>query len=243
MLMAIALDAIIIFIIVFTIFRSAAKGFIRTVFAMLKFAVSVICAILFKGGLAKIIMNSGIYDTASEKLKGELADALTRAGSNISSEQMLEAFKTENRELVSIIEYMGADLDKTRAAVEQAALNGSKNIAETAAKHILEPAMESVAHILAFAAVFVAAYAALWLLERILDGIFGLPILCGINRAGGIICGVLCAALYASLFVSISKPILENPGLCGGSWDRDIAEQTYVYSYVENHNILSVFID
>lgn len=241
--MAIALDVIVAFIILFTIWRSASKGLVRTVFDMLKFAVSVICAIVFKGGLAKIIMDSGIYDRAGERLREELSAAITRAGTSISSEEMLEAFRSDNPELVRIVEYMGADLDKTRMVVEKAAINGSQNIAEAAAKHILEPAMESVAHILAFAVIFIAAYVILLIAEHILDAIFGLPLLNSINRAGGVIAGIICAVLYASLFVSVSKPILENPGIVGGNWNRNITEQTYVYSYVEDHNILSVFMD
>ncbi len=240
--MAIALDVIIALLIVFTIWRGCAKGFIRCIFDMLKFTVSLICAIIFKNGLAEIIMKSGIYDNAGEKLQLELTEAISRAGTNISSEEMLSAFRNENPELVRIVEYMGADLDKTRQSVEAAAIHGSENIAEAAAKLILEPAMESVAHILAFAAIFLVAYIVLWVCEHILDTIFGLPILKTLNRAGGAVAGIICAILYASMFVSVSKPILQNPGLVGGSWDKNITEETYVYSYVDNHNILSVII-
>ncbi len=241
--MAIALDIIIALIIVFTVWRSAAKGFIRTMFDMLKFAVSVICAIVFKNGLADIIMKSGLYDKARETLQYELSDAISRAGQNISSEEMLKAFKNENPELVKLVESMGANLDKTRQAVENAAVTGSENLSEIAAKHILEPTMESIAHILAFAAIFLAVFILLWIAERILDTIFGLPVLHTLNRAGGVIVGVICAVLYVSLFVTITGPILSNPKTVAGEWEENITEKTYIYSYIERHNILSIFIN
>lgn len=241
--MAIALDVIPVLIVLFTVLRAASKGFIRAIFDMLKFAISVICAIIFKNGLAGIIMKSGIYDKAGETLQYELTAAISRAGANISSQEMLNAFKNENPNLVKLIESMGADLEKTRQAVESAALTGSENLAEIAAEHILAPTMESIAHVIAFAMIFVAAFLILWIAESILDTIFGLPVLNTLNRAGGVIVGILCAVLYTSLFVSISSPILSNPGAVGGNWDSGITEKTVIYSYVENHNILSIFIE
>ncbi len=241
--MAIALDVITVIILVFTIWRAAVKGFIRTVFDMLKFTISVICAIAFKGVLAGLIMKSGLYDKAGETLQYELSAAISRAGEKISSQEMLDAFKTENPNLVKIIETMGADLEKTRQAVENAALQGSENLAEIAAEHILGPTMESIAHIIAFALIFIAVFILLWIAECILDTIFGLPVLHTLNRVGGVIVGVLCAVLYVSLFVTISSPILSHPKTVGGSWDANVTERTYVYSYVEDHNILSLFIE
>lgn len=241
--MTIALDVITVFILVFTIWRAAAKGFIRAVFDMLKFTISVICAIVFKNGLASAIINSGLYDKARNTLRYELSDSISRAGEKISSQEMLEAFKTENPNLVKLVESMGADLDKTRQAVENAAIQGSENLSEIAAEHILGPAMESVAHIIAFALIFIVVFILLWIAENILDALFGLPVLHTLNRVGGVIVGILCAVLYVSLFVSVTSPILSNPTLVGGEWDSDVTRNTYVYSYIEDHNILSIFIE
>ena len=241
--MAIVLDVIVVLIIVLTVWNCCSKGFIRSVFDMLKFTVSVICAIIFKNGLAKIIMKSGFYDSTKMKLQAQLSEAISNAGAKMSDPEMLEAFSNENPKLAGIVEYMGADLEKTRIGIENAFYSGSENIAEIAAESILTPAMESIAHILAFTVIFIVAYLLICIAEYILDKIFGLPLLSGINRFGGVLAGIICAVLYASLFVTISKPILSNPGVVGGSWERTITEKTYVYSYVDNHNIISFFMD
>lgn len=240
--MAIVLDIIVALIIVLTVVTSGRKGFIKTVFDMVKFIASVIVAIIFKNGLANIIMNTGVYKSAGTTLEKNLTDAIKAAGENLAGAEMLDAFEGQNPELVRIIESMGANLEQTRQVVENAALSGSENLAQTAAKYIIEPALESVVHILAFALVFVAGIIILSLAEHLLDAIFGLPVLHSFNKVGGILIGILCAILYSSLFVTITHPIITNPEIVGASWDADVVQETYIYSFIEQHNIISAII-
>lgn len=239
--MAAALDIIVLLIIVFTVWRAVAKGLIRTVFDMLKFAASVVCAFIFKDYVAKLIMKTGVYVKASGNLTDKLSGAISKAGENIGSGEMLEAFENGNPELVKIIEAMGANLDSTQHAVEEAARAGADNLADIAANSIIAPAMEITAHIIAFVLIFVAAFLILWITERILDALFGLPGLNGLNRFGGFIIGVIAACLYVSLFTALTSPIISNPGIIGGTWNPDIADKTYIYSYFQTNNIFSIF--
>ena len=240
--MAIALDIIVALIIVLTVVSSGRKGFIKTIFDMVKFIASVIVAIIFKNGLANIIMNTAVYKSSGAALEKNLTHAIKAAGENLAGAEMLDAFEGQNPELVRIIESMGANLEQTRQAVANAAENGSSNLAQTAAKFILAPALESLAHIISFALIFIAALIILSIAEYILDAIFGLPVLHSFNTIGGILIGALCAVLYSSLFVTITHPIIKNPEIVGASWDKDVANETYIYSYIEQHNIISAII-
>ena len=240
--MAIALDIIIVAIIALTIWRAAAKGFIKAVFDIFKFIVSIIVAIIFKGAFAQFIMSTDIYEKASVGLEQKLASAINGVGSNIGSEDMLRAFETNNPELVKIIETMGGNLEETRKVVEHAAINGSKNVAEVAARHILEPTMEFVSHIVAFTLIFISCYIVLRIAEFVLGAMFKLPILKSFNKIGGVVLGVVCAVLYASLFVAITSPFISNPKMINGGWDENVTEDTIIYSYFEKNNIVSGII-
>lgn len=240
--MAIVLDVIVIAIVALTIFRAAAKGFIKTVFDLFKFVVSVIVAIVFKGAVAQFIMSTGIYEKASSGLEQKLANAIMGVGSNIGSGDMIKAFETNNPELVKIIETMGGNLEETRKVVENAAVNGSKNVAEVAARHILEPTMEFVSHIVAFILIFLACYIVLRIAEFLLSAVSRLPILKSFNKLGGIVLGIICAILYASLFVAVTSPFIRNPQMLNGSWNSGVADKTILYSYFEKNNIVSGII-
>ncbi|MBR3995833.1 MAG: CvpA family protein [Clostridia bacterium] len=237
--MAIVLDIIMITIVALTIFIAAAKGFIKTVFDLFKFIVSVIMAIIFKGPVAQFIISTGIYEKASSGIRQKLADAITGVGSNISSGEMLETFKTKNPELVRIIESMGGNIDEAKKAVETATLNSSENVADLAARHILEPALEGVSHITAFILIFISCFILLCIAEFVLSAMFKLPILSSFNKVGGILLGIVCAILYVSLFVSFTSPFVRNPQMINGGWDSSVADKTIIYSYFEKNNIIS----
>ena len=240
--MDIALDIIVAAIIIFTIWRASVKGLIRTVFDMLKFIVSSIVATVFKGVVAQFIMGTGLYKNASEAACDKLSEAIIDAGKSVGSSDMLDVFRSNNPELVNIIESMGGDIEKTKRVVEQAAISGSEDLALVAADHILEPALTSVAYILAFMFLFIIAYVALSIVEYALNAMFELPLLHSVNKAGGIAVGVICAVLYTSLFVSLTSPFISNPDMVGGDWDKEIADKTLIYSYIDDHNILSIFM-
>lgn len=241
--MAILLDVIVVAIIVITVLVCSKKGFIKSVFDMLQFAASVVAAIVFKGALASFIMTTTFYKNAYETILHKISEALKNVGSKIiDPSEIIDAFKTQNPDLVKFLESMGTSLEDTKLAVQSTANAENGKFAELAAQSIIEPVMESIAHIIAFIIIFIAAFILLEIAEHLLELVFDLPVLNTFNLAGGIIIGILCAILYASLFVAVTAPFVSNPEMLGGMWDAGVAEKTVVYSFIRDNNILSFLV-
>jgi len=236
--MSIALDVIVIAIFALTLWRCTSKGFIRAVFDMLKCIVAVIVAAIFKGNLAQLLMQSKAYTKVCDAAHGKLCDTFESIQS-IKTEEMLDAFRNENPQIVNLIESMGGNLDETRQIVEKAASEGAKDLVSVAARHIIEPVCETIAYVIAFIIIFIAAYIVLWIAEYVLDAMFELPILHDFNTVGGFIVGLLCGAFYVMLIVAVTSPFIKNPEIFDADWDKDIADKTIIYSFVDENNLLS----
>ncbi|MBR5309186.1 MAG: CvpA family protein [Clostridia bacterium] len=237
--MSIALDAAIVLIIALTLIVCAAKGFIKSVFGVLKFVVSFILASIFKGTVAVFIMEHNLYTDARDAATGKIAEMVSRLGENFDSEGLVNAFREKNPALFAFLEQLGVSDEGTKSAVENAAREGCEDLSVALAEYIVHPIMESIAYVLGFLLVFVAAFLALCLVQWLLGVIFRLPVLNAINKLGGVVVGLILAVLYSSLFVILTSPIVSNPEIVGGEWSADAAEKTYIYSYIEENNIIS----
>ncbi len=236
--MVLALDIIIIAIILFTVIRGAKRGFISTVFDFCKFIVSVILAFVFKDRVSEYIINTEIFASAKESVTQSLTKALSNAGENISSADMLTAFEKENAGLVRLIEAFGGSLDKARQWIENMA-DESGNVAELAAEYIIEPASKVCSQVIAFIAIFVVSLIVLALLQKLLNLIFELPVLKQVNKTGGFLIGIVCAFFYVSLFCAAVAPLLSNSELFGIEIPESLVENTVLFKFFTENNLFT----
>ncbi len=236
--MAIVLDLIIIAIIAIAVIKGAKSGLISAVFDFCKFIVAVIAAFVFKDRVSGFIMNTEIFSGARTRVTEALTTAISNAGENISSEDMLAAFEKENAGLVKLIEAFGGSLENTREWIQN--MTGENgNIAELAAQYIIEPAANVCSQVLAFIAVFVIAFIALVLLQKLLNLIFKLPVLKQLNKTGGILIGIVCAFLYVSLFCAVISPLLSNSELFGMDLPKDLTGNTVLFAFFSENNLFT----
>lgn len=236
--MAIALDVIIAAIILITVIVGTKRGFISAVFDFCKFIASVILAFVFKDTVAGYIMNTKIFDGAKASVTNALTEAISNAGGNISSSEMLAAFEKENATLLGIIELFGGSFEKAKEWISGMSGEGG-NAAELAAQYIIEPASKVCSQVIAFIAIFVVSLIVLALLQKLLNLIFELPVLKQVNKTGGFIIGCVCAFLYVSLFCAAASALLSNSELFGIVIPENIVENTVLFKFFTENNLFT----
>lgn len=236
------LDIIIIIIAAIAIFRGAIKGFITTVFDMFTFVAAIALAAIFKNPVAQYIMNTPIFESTKSRIAQQLCNSIKNAGENLSSEEVLAAFEEDNAALIGIIEKFGGDMSSVRNYVSDYVAQTGDNLAESLSQFIMEPAANVCSQVLAFLAIFLLSLLALWILHKLLNAIFRLPILKQVNKIFGFLIGVIAGYLYASLLVALACPILENPELFGFALPDSFIENSYIFSYLKDNNIFYYII-
>lgn len=231
------LDGIIILIVAVAIFRGARKGLITAIFDMFMFLAAIIIAAVFKNPVAQYIMKTPIFESAKTTVTNALVNAIKNAGESIDTSGMIAAFEKDNAGLVGVIEMFGGDMSSVQSYVESYVTETGDSLAENTARFIMEPAANACSQVIAFAIVFLAALIALWLLHKLLNLVFKLPILSTVNKAGGVVIGFAAAFLYSSLFVALAAPLLSNPELFGFTLPENFIENSYIFSYLHKNNI------
>lgn len=236
--MAIALDIIIAAIILITVIMGTKRGFISAVFDFCKFLASVILAFVFKDTVSEYIMGTRIFDGVKVSVSNALTEAISNAGENISSSEMLAAFEKENATLLGIIEFFGGSFEKAKEWIS--GMSGEDgNAAELAAQYIIEPASRVCSQVIAFIAIFAASLIVLALLKKLLNLIFELPVLRHVNKTGGFLIGCVCAFLYVSLFCAAASVLLSNSELFGIVIPENTAKNTVLFKFFAENNLFT----
>lgn len=240
--MSVTLDIIIAAIIVITVFATTKKGFIKAIFDMLRFIVSVICALFFKNTVAQAVMQTPIYKNLLKKASIRLTETINEACMGFT-DNIADGFNANNSEISKLIHSFGENSDELWNNIAKAHKVGAESVFETVSESIVIPTFESIAKIIAFLFVFISVFVVLSIAKKILNKIFQLPVLREINLAGGFVIGVICAVLYSSLFVAVTHPFITKPETFGMKFDSDIYKNTILYSFFEENNIFKNIIN
>lgn len=240
--MSVTLDIIIAAIIVITVFATTKKGFIKAIFDMLRFIVSVICALIFKNTVAEMLMQTPLYKDLLKKASMRITEAVNEACMGVA-DNIADNFKANNSAISKFIYSFSENSDELWNNISKAYKSGTEEVFKSVSENIVAPAFESVVKIIAFLFVFISVFVVLSVAKKILSKIFELPILRAVNLAGGFTVGVICAVLYSSLFVAITRPFITNPETFGMKFDSDIYKNTILYSFFEENNIFKSIIN
>lgn len=219
--MAYLLDGLVILIVALCVFVGVKKGLIRSAVMLVGFMLAAVLAGQFCTPVA-----TKVYDKA---LEPRLRQVL---------EQRLEEEATAD-----ILEFTPAGLfDPDSAAakyLESLGLNKtvtidlSDAVSEDSIKavmtNVVRPALLPLLSLLTAFLLFLILLLIVWILSRLIDKIFKLPVLKQFNAAGGAVVGVLQGALWAAVFATLAA-LAANGGLLGAALTSDTVEATYLVS-------------
>ncbi len=232
---AIILDAIIVLIIAVNVILGIKKGFIKTAYSFLKFAVSAVCAFIFAKPVAAIIKATQFYKNTETDLKERFIDYIASENLDLSS-----AIAENKEKLDELLSKIGLSFEKFMGNVEESLAQSSTEAAGDLAEHIITPICSALATAVAFIAVFIVASIVLWLVMKILNLVASAPIISQFNSLLGGVAGVVVASLLVFvliMLVSAATPFLESTGIV---INDDIIAATYIYKWFAAINPLAV---
>jgi len=239
--MWIVLDVITAALLIFSVVSGYRKGFIKTAFGLGIIVASLIMSSAFSPMLSSYMRTTKQYISFTESINNNIADTFqksvgqdsekTDAGS--TQDVITENSEEEKTTFDKVLSSVGVDLDfhKLENDYNEALSSGAKNAAEALDEMVVQPIAKLLCDALCFVAVFVVSVIALHLLMLVLELLFKLPLLKGVNKVSGALCGVLLGLLKVFAFCTVFQivlPYIKNQDI---GLTLDIAEKTYIYSF------------
>lgn len=237
--MHILIDVIIVLVFVITIFHYHRIGFVKALFSVCKFFISVVIAFSLASSLGSVIsekiVREPIRDTINDIIQSN-ADELNE-GENISTlvEKLPGSIKILIDSSDSTTDVLDEDLenklidDETVAAVSDIISQKISNI---------------ISNIIAFLILFAISMILMSILATILDKLCQLPVIKQANKFLGALFGILCGAFHVFAASTIITLVLYLVGIDNSDFSVEaMREKTVVYSFIERIDLSYLIIE
>lgn len=227
--MYLAIDIILVVVMAAVIINAARRGFVVTLFSLLSTIASVLVAVLFYKELGAYFYDAFVYETVSPYI-GDLAErAIAEMGSTVDLPALVESLPEGLR---SAAELLGVDFAELLQQVSDSTYAGTATLTDLADRFAASLS-ETVANVIAFAALFFGALILLNLVCFILDKLAKLPILNGTNKILGFVLGVLEALMLGIVLAHVSAALCSAYGAMHEEFAfANVAENTYIASFL-----------
>jgi len=226
---SIILDVILVLIVLFVAWRSAKKGFVRTLIEMVGYVLAIVLAFSVASFLSKQIYDSFVRPAIVKSIEANLSE-FKPENSNLS-----EVF---NKVINNIPSYMltasgyndkvaSQIADKISASTDNTTSKTAGEITDTLAK----PAMTYILNIILIFILFFLFMLIVRFLAKVLNSLFNVPVLGAVNTLLGGVLGIFKGVIIVLLLCAL---ITISIKLFGGNWfiTDKIVNNTYLYKYV-----------
>lgn len=234
-MMWIALDAVTLALIVFSLVKGYKKGLVKTAF---KIGI-IIAAVVIANSFSPVLSD---YVKTTEQYKEFTTSVKTSILSSIESKESdgTESFENthESNAAFDYLSKIGLDIKSIEEGYRQSIEQGVENTKETLDRTVLTPVTEFLCNSICFVVVFVASVLLLYLLMFLIDLVFKLPLLKSANKVGGLLLGGVFGVLKVFVFCTIFQIVLpyiqtKSIGLVCG-----MENSTYIYKFFLDINPL-----
>ena len=233
--MAYICDIVIAVIILISAIVGKKRGFVKTAFGLLSFFCAIAISYFFGSYAGEFIKTTSVYDDLSQKVTSSISEYFDKV-----AEEQLERIELRSEEMsesgmVKNLERLGLETDSFYDRFEDAIKEGTENAKEKFAQNAAAKVMECLANALGVLATFVISLIALKILGFLVDRLFRLPLLNGLNRLGGLIVGLalgIFSVYILCMIVEILLPYIpKNPVVYAG-----MEKDTILYNFFVNLN-------
>ncbi|BEP30418.1 CvpA family protein [Helicovermis profundi] len=228
-------DAVVVTILIYNIFRGIRIGFIKSVLGIMSYIVAgIIAKVYYFKVLEYLMTNFSVFKDLQTTIRTSLLSRLNSSGLNLDMTNIdlssIDPSKLNELNLPSNIK------EQLMNAISKMNINSSSGSLSTV---ISDKLSSFVMGVIAFLLVFIVAYIALILIVKLLDSIAKLPILKEINKLGGFIVGVVKGLVFIYIIMTIImivNPIVSNSYIVG------LIQSSMIGSFFYNHNIIMFFV-
>lgn len=220
--MYLAIDIVLVAVMAATLFKAVKRGFIVSLFSLLTVAVSVVAAMMFYKELSIYINVKFVYEHIEEYVLSLVSDAAAENGGVLDISSLTSSLPQGLRVAV---EALGVDITEM--------LEGFAGSSEAFAVSLAVKISATLSNILAFVAIFFAAFIVLRLVCFVLDIFAKLPVLNGINKIFGLVLGALEALVLGIIIANVAVSLCSVYGAVNNDAALlDAAEKTVVAKFL-----------
>ena len=193
--MGIVIDIIIAAVCIFTVYKAYRNGLVKSVVGFAKGIVSLVSAYAFTPALSEYFYDKFVL----EHISGGIADSISSVARSEGGKFNLDKMFSEKPDVLEqIIDRYGTDEAKL-GEMCKGFTEGTEETVDSIAEYIASPIASGISTAVAFILLFVGIFLALSIVTYIVDAVFHLPVLKGVNKLFGILFGVGEALLFSVL--------------------------------------------
>ena len=234
--MSIVLDIGLIAIGAGCIICAVRRGLFKTVMGLVSGIAALLCAYSFSPMLSTWIYNKFLLDSFSGSLCTTFSSIAEDSAAG-AAEKVYDLTKLcESDQFLGVLTRYGADRDKVQEVIDSVGVGGEDAVRRVS-DIVAAPLATTVANIIAFAAVFIAAFAVLRLLTFIIGLIFKMPVLRGLDRTLGLVFGCIEALFFVWIFAMIAA-VTVTALSCAypATFSADILEKSILLKFFAKYN-------
>lgn len=223
------LDVIILVILCFCLWRGLKKGFIAAAFGILTFFVAAALSFMFYTSFSELIVKTPAGQNAQQSIE----DSVYKSVSGLMLNEDETLANTED-----IIDSLKLP-DFLRGPVYSGSEFLVRNAQQTAAQAVSGALSATIVKIACGLLLFVLLLIGLWILRMVLELVFKLPLLHGINKLAGAVAGLVNGVLLSYLLLAVIGFLASFPAM---EWLSSMTADSYAYVHLyQNNMIMNMF--
>lgn len=191
----IIIDAVMLVSIAAIIAISVKRGFIKSFFKSVKILIVILVTVLIGTCLSGAFEDWFVGSMFENKVSDALVSAAEQAGESFDASSAIDALPSFITNAIP-----SEELDKYVSESSQSGVDMAREIGEK----IENVLIKTVSDIFSYIAVFIIAFIVCTVAVIVLDGVFTLPVLNGINKIMGFVFGAAYAYVFASVAVAVA---------------------------------------
>lgn len=194
--MCIAVDIVLLTMMVVSAFLGWRRGFVRSFMNFISFILAIIFSVIFVPKLTPVYQEK-ITPLISDAVSGQI-DQISEEGGSVIFSEVVDRVAGVLGGYIDKIDLATDDVSDDGAADENELISSGEltEKKDDIVNRIADPISEKISYTLAFMTLFLGATVALKIITRILDSIFKLPLLKGINKSVGLLFGALIGLVW-----------------------------------------------
>lgn len=228
--MSIILDALVILVLLLTVYLSYRKGFIRTLLSIVSYIISFAISLFLGKILANWIFSNFLFQRVSDGISKKIMEAVTASGTNFASVNVENIVPDWITNL-----FLGG---KTPQGVASSYLlqNNVEGASAAITQQIIEPLVVAILTVVLFAIVFVILRLIIRIIYKLTGIIDRVPVVGLLNGLLGGFLGIFKSLIYL-VFIGIGAWIvIVFTGNSLGWLNKDIIDSTYLFYLFYNVN-------
>ena len=227
--MGIAIDIIIVLVLLFFIWSSARRGFVRTIIDIVGYILTMFVAFSISGTIANAAYDNFVKPSMSNAIEERLSQDSGKTAEQVIS----DAFDNMPSVITEAAENFGITKESTIDKYSGAIQNNTASAAEAITDYVAGPVIISIFTGVALLIILITLMCIVRVIARAANGVISkIPIVGWLNKVLGAVMGVIKGGLIVILLCVVLTIILNL--MQNGA---DIISQSYILNFVNNVDI------